>query len=278
MNILAARRAAVARLAAAGVPDGAQDVAILLAHVLGASRADLALLSPQTLLSPAQITAFEAAISARAARQPLSHITGQRLFWGRSFVVTPDVLDPRPETETLIAAALTHPFASVLDLGTGSGCILLSLLAERADARGVGVDISAPALAVAARNQARLGGSAEWAQGSWFDPVQGRFDLIVSNPPYIAADEMAALSPEVQGWEPHLALTPGGDGLAPYRTISAAAPEYLTAGGRLLVEIGPSQGAAVTALFKAAGFERVEILLDLDGRDRVVLGYLPNAV
>ncbi|QCO56709.1 peptide chain release factor N(5)-glutamine methyltransferase (plasmid) [Pseudorhodobacter turbinis] len=278
MIILAARRSGVERLTAAGVPDAAQDVAMLLAHVLGVSRADLALMSPQTLLSCAQVAGFEVAISARAARQPLSHITGQRLFWGRSFIVTPDVLDPRPETETLIAAALAHPFASVLDLGTGSGCILLSLLADRTAARGLGVDISAPALAVAARNQARLGVSALWAQGSWFDPVQGRFDLIVSNPPYIAVDEMAALSPEVQGWEPHLALTPGGDGLAPYRIISATAPKHLTATGRLVVEIGPSQGAAVAALFRAAGFKRVEILLDLDGRGRVVSGQLGEVV
>ena len=138
----------------------------------------------------------------------------------------------------------------------------------------MGVDLSEAALAVAKRNQMRLGVQADWAQGSWFDPVQGRFDLIVSNPPYIADAEMADLSPEVREWEPHLALTPGGDGLAPYRIISAQAPAYLTQGGWLMVEIGAAQGAVVAGYFTAAGFAQVAILPDMDGRDRVVVGRL----
>lgn len=271
-TLIDARRSAVARLVAAGVPDAAQDAAVLLGFVLGVARADLALLPSQTVLTDAQIVALDRAITARAARQPMSHITGQRLFWGRSFAVTPDVLDPRPETETLIAAALGAPFGSVLDLGTGSGCILLTLLAERPGATGLGVDLSGAALAVARRNAAALGVQAGFAQGSWFDPVQGRFDLIVSNPPYIAADEMPGLSPEVRLFEPHLALTPGGDGLDPYRIICAAAPDYLTDAGLLLVEIGPTQGPAVAGFFAAAGLVGIEILPDLDGRDRVVSG------
>lgn len=275
-TLLAARRAAVARLAAAQVPDAAQDAAVLVAFALGLSRADLALVSPQTELTAAQILTLDRAVTERAARKPMSHITGQRLFWGRSFAVTPDVLDPRPETETLIAAALGGRFESVLDLGTGSGCILLTLLAERPDASGLGVDVSAAALAVARRNAAALGVRAGFAQGSWFAPVAGRFDLIVSNPPYIAADEMAGLSPEVRLHEPHLALTPGGDGLEPYRIICATAPAFLTAAGRLFVEIGPSQGAAVAGFFKAAGFGAIEILPDMDGRDRVVSGRCPG--
>jgi release factor glutamine methyltransferase len=271
-TILAARRAAVAQLAAAGVPDAPQDVAVLLAHVLGCDRAGLALRSPQEALTAAQIVQFDQALAARAARKPVSHITGTRLFWGRSFTVTPDVLDPRPETETLIAAALAVPFASVLDLGTGSGCILTSLLAERPMAQGMGVDLSAAALAIATANQQRLLPDAQviWAQGSWFEPVQRKFDLIVSNPPYIAADEMDALSPEVRNWEPHMALTPGGDGLDPYRVIAAGAAAHMTAGGWLMMEIGPTQGAAVTAFCAAAGLSRIACLRDLDGRDRVV--------
>ncbi len=271
-TLLAARRAAVARLVEAGVPDAAQDVAVLLAHVLGCDRAGLALRSPQDVLSTTQIAQFDAALTARAARKPISHITGTRLFWGRVFTVTPDVLDPRPETETLIAAALAVPFASVLDLGTGSGCILTSLLAERPSAQGLGVDLSAAALAIATANQQRLLPDAQvvWTQGSWFDPVQGRFDLIVSNPPYIAADEMAALSPEVRDCEPHLALTPGGDGLEPYRVIVAGAAAHLTAGGWLMMEIGPTQAAAVTGFCAAAGLTQIACLRDLDGRDRVV--------
>lgn len=270
--LLDARRGAVARLVAAGVPDAGQDAAVLLAFALGVGRADLALLSPQTVLTDAEIATLDMAVAARVARQPMSHITGKRLFWGRSFAVTPDVLDPRPETETLIAAALAGPFGSVLDLGTGSGCILLTLLAERAGATGVGVDLSPAALTVAQRNAAALGVVVDFVQGSWFDPVQGKFDLIVSNPPYIAANEMANLSPEVRLFEPHLALTPGGDGLDPYRIICAAAPDYLSDGGRLLVEIGPTQGTAVTGFFAAAGLVAIEILSDLDGRDRVVSG------
>ncbi|SEN06772.1 [protein release factor]-glutamine N5-methyltransferase [Pseudorhodobacter antarcticus] len=273
-TLLAARRAGLERLLAAGVPGAAQDMALLLAHVLGLTRADLALLSPQIELTESQVAALEAALTARTSRKPMSHITGHRMFWGRSFAVTPAVLDPRPETETLIAAALTVPFASVLDLGTGSGCILLTLMAERAAANGVGVDLSDAALVVARANHARFGGYAHFVQGSWFDPVQGTFDLIVSNPPYIAADEMAGLSPEVRNWEPHLALTPGGDGLAAYRHICAGAAAHLTPNGWLMVEIGPRQGAHVSTLFALAGFESVGILPDLDGRDRVVIGQI----
>ena len=188
-------------------------------------------------------------------------------------MVTPDVLDPRPETETLVAAALEQPFARLLDLGTGSGCILISLLADRPSAQGVGTDLSDAALEVARRNAGQLGVAerVRFLRSDWFGGVQGRFDLIVSNPPYIAEDEMAALAPEVRDWEPRAALTPGGDGLAAYRAIAQGAGARLMAGGRLILEIGPTQGAAVTALLRAAGFDCVEIRPDLDGRDRVVI-------
>ncbi|TKA94001.1 peptide chain release factor N(5)-glutamine methyltransferase, partial [Cereibacter changlensis] len=227
----------------------------------------------QDLLAPEAATRFETALAAREARQPVSQITGTRLFWGRSFRVTRDVLDPRPETETLIETALETPFASLLDLGTGSGAILLTLLAERPAARGLGTDLSPEALAVAEGNAQALGlaGRARFQTADWFAGVEGQFDLIVSNPPYIAEAEMAGLSPEVRDWEPHLALTPGGDGLDAYRAIAAAAPAHLAPGGRLLVEIGPTQGQAVSALFAAAGLSGLRVEADLDGRDRVVL-------
>jgi release factor glutamine methyltransferase len=214
-------------------------------------------------------------LEARSQRQPISQITGERQFWGRAFRVTTQVLDPRPETEVLIAAALSAPFACALDLGTGSGAILLTLLAERPEAQGVATDLSPAALAVAQDNASRLdvADRAAFLQGSWFDPVQGQFDLIVSNPPYIAADEMPGLSPEVLNWEPHMALTPGGDGLDAYRVISAGAPRHLKPGGRLLMEIGPTQGAAVSALCVAAGLASPRILRDMDGRDRVVVAF-----
>jgi release factor glutamine methyltransferase len=277
-SLLAAKRAAVARLTEAGIGEAAQDVAVLLAHVLEVERGTLALLRPQTELTPLQSKQFEAAVAARAARQPVSQIIGQRWFWGRAFTVTPDVLDPRPETETLIAAALNVSFGSVLDLGTGSGCILLTLALERPGIVAVGVDVSAAALDVARLNQQRLAPTTpvEWALGPWFEPVTQRYDLIVSNPPYIAADEMAGLSPEVREWEPHLALTPGGDGLDAYRAISAGAAAHLMPGGWLMVEIGPTQAVSVVGFFTDVGLIDVAILPDLDGRDRVVTGRLPG--
>ncbi|GGH47143.1 peptide chain release factor N(5)-glutamine methyltransferase [Frigidibacter albus] len=271
-----ALRAAVARLAAAGVADAPRDTRRLLAHAMGIG-ADRLLLHLGEALSPSVAAAFELAVAARAARQPVSQITGSRLFWGRAFRVTRDTLDPRPETECLIAAALERPFARVLDLGTGTGCIVLTLLAERPASRGGGTDLSQAALAVAAGNAADLGlaDRVEFVASDWFTGVEGRFDLIVSNPPYITECEMASLAPEVRDWEPHLALTPGGDGLDAYRAIAAGAGGHLAPGGRLLVEIGPAQGAAVAALFAAAGLSQIRVLPDLDGRDRVVSAEAP---
>jgi len=268
--------AAVPRLREAGVEDAPRDVRLLLAHAMGIPPDRLTLHIGDPMTGP-QVQSFEAAIAARAARKPLSQIIGRRLFWSRSFRVTADTLDPRPETEILVAEALAAPFSSVLDIGTGTGCILLTLLAERPDATGTGTDISAPALAVAQENAATLGLSARAAfrRANWLEGVPGRFDLIVSNPPYIAAAEMAALAPEVRDHEPYGALTDGGDGLTAYRAIARQAPAALLPGGRLLVEIGPSQGQAVAALFAAAGLADIRILPDLDGRDRVVAARRP---
>ncbi|MBR9766034.1 MAG: peptide chain release factor N(5)-glutamine methyltransferase [Rhodobacteraceae bacterium] len=264
------------RLAEAGVPDPGRDARRLLAHVLGIATKRLSVEMPADLGAAA--IAFEAAIVRRAAREPLSHITGSRLFWGRRFIVTPDVLDPRPETEALVAHALEAPFDRLLDLGTGSGCLLLSLLAERPMARGLGVDLSPAALEVAGRNRAALGlgERADLTVSDWFGKVTGRFDLIVSNPPYITAAEMAELSPEVLR-EPALALSPGGDGLDSYRVIAAGAGAHLLPGGRLAVEIGWRQGPAVAEIFRAAGLEQVAIHPDMDGRDRVVAARAPQA-
>lgn len=271
MTAAFALRDATARLAAAGVPDPARDARLLLAHALGIAP-DRVLLALQDPLPATAAARFDAALAARAQRQPVSQITGQRLFWGRSFRVTADVLDPRPETETLIAAALQRPFARVLDLGTGSGAILLTLLAERPEATGLAVDLSPAALDVARTNAENLGLAerAAFQQSDWLANVVGQFDLIVSNPPYIAAAEMADLSPEVRDWEPHLALTPGGDGLDAYRVIAAQVPAHLAPDGQLMVEIGPQQGQAVAELFTAAGLHTARILQDFDGRDRVV--------
>ena len=267
---------AVKTLEAAGIEGAARDARLLLAHALGIGPDRVTLVLPDPL-EPAARAAFEALVARRAAREPVSHLIGKRAFWGRDFIVSADVLDPRPETETLVAEALTQPFASVLDLGTGSGAILLTLLAEQPLAKGKGTDISAPALAVAEANAAALGlaGRARFAQANWFDGVAGQFDLIVSNPPYIAATEMAGLAPEL-AHEPQGALTDGADGLTAYRAIAAGARAHLAPRGRLMVEIGPTQGAAVADLFLDAGLKAVRVLPDLDGRDRVVRAQAPN--
>lgn len=267
---------AIAHLRAAGLPDPARDARRLLAHALDLAPDRLTLHLPDPM-PPAAQARLDAALTARAQHQPVSQIIGGRLFWGRWFTVTRDVLDPRPDTETLIAAALERPASRVLDLGTGSGCILLTLLAEWPDATGLGIDASPGALAVARRNADALGltGRATLAQGDWASGLAGPFDLIVSNPPYVTAAEMAALAPDVRLWEPAMALSPGGDGLAAYRTLLPQLPALLAPGGRVLLEIGPAQGEAVTALARAAGFGQVRVLTDLDGRDRVVFAQKP---
>lgn len=266
-----ALRAALPRLQAAGVEGAARDLRLLLAFATGIppDRLTPVLADP---LPGAAAARFEAAVTARVARQPVSQIVGGRLFWGRWFRVTPDVLDPRPETETLIAAALDGEFSRVLDLGTGSGAILITLLAERGEATGTGVDLSPKALSVAAANAAALSvaGRATFLQSDWLSAVRGRFDLVVANPPYIAEADMPGLSPEVRLWEPRLALTPGGDGLDACRSILRDVRSVLVPSGRVLLEIGASQGDAVAALCQSAGLQAVTVLQDMDGRDRVV--------
>jgi release factor glutamine methyltransferase len=273
-----ALRLAVPRLAAAGVEDGARDARVLLAHALGVAPDRLTLHLPDEMTEP-QAASYEEAIRARTARQPVAQIIGTRLFWGLQFRVTSDTLDPRPETETLVAEALTQPFLKILDLGTGTGCILLSCLKGMPIARGVGVDFSEAVLKVAELNSTKLGlmSRARFLRSDWFSAVTGAFDLIVANPPYIAAAEMPGLAPEVRDWEPHLALTPGGDGLGAYRVIARGAGPRLMPGGRLLVEIGPTQGAVVSAMFARSGFSEIRVLPDLDGRDRVVVATKPGS-
>lgn len=275
LTVADALRTGIRELAAAGVPDPARDARLLLAHALEVPADRLTLLLPDPLPMPAAAR-FDAALWHRMMRRPVSQITGRRLFWGRSFRVTRDTLDPRPETEALVAAALEEPFASVLDLGTGTGAILLSLMAERPGTVGTGTDISPAALAVAAENAAALGLSPRLIRSDWFAQVDGRFDLIVSNPPYIAAAEMAALAPEVRDWEPRGALTDEGDGLGAYRAIAAGADAHLAPGGRLAVEIGATQAGAVAALLSGAGLRVDGTRRDMDGRDRVVIARAPG--
>lgn len=274
-TIAEALNAGAARLSDAGIEDARGDMTRLLELALDLPRGRL-MLHMQDALTDAAEAVLLPLVEQRRARVPLSHLRGTRAFWGRDFIVTGDVLDPRSETETLIAAALDGNFDGVLDLGTGSGCILLTLLAERGTALGTGADLSPAALDVAARNASALGvcDRCTLVQSDWFAALSGRFDLIVSNPPYIAQEEMPALAPELLH-EPRMALTDEGDGLSAYRVLTAGAGGFLRSGGRLLLEIGFSQGAAVAQMTQAAGFSDVRILTDLDGRDRVISGIWP---
>lgn len=277
--------AATRRLAEAGIEDPGRDARRLLAHALRVPSGRLTLILPEPV--PEKVAgAYDKLIARRASREPVSHLIGRRLFYGREFLVTRDVLDPRPETEILIEAALAEPFGHVLDLGTGSGCILLTLLAEMAgmghsEVWGMGVERSEAAFEVAFwnRNAFGLQQQAILLSGSWFAPLQdtldpgfGGFDLIVSNPPYVTDHAWHDLSPEVRDHEPREALTAGPDGLACYREILARARDYLAPRGRVMVEIGAEQGVSVASLMVKAGLESVRIVQDLDGRDRVVIG------
>lgn len=276
MKAQAALVQATRRLAEAGQAGAAGDARRLLAFAMGIAPEHLTLALQDDLLPEAE-AAFEAAITARLSHQPVAQITGNRLFWGREFRVTRDTLDPRPETEILVAAALEQPFTKVLDLGTGTGCILISLLKDMPFAAGTGADLSDAALQVARANAERHGVEkrAGFVASDWYAGVTGRFDLIVSNPPYIAENEMAGLSRDVLDWEPHQALTPGGDGLDAYRRIARGAGSRLMVGGRIMLEIGPTQAKAVSQLLRAEGFADIEVRQDLDGRDRVVMAAKP---
>ncbi|MGR3625392.1 MAG: peptide chain release factor N(5)-glutamine methyltransferase [Limimaricola sp.] len=274
----AALFAATQRLAEAGVPDPGRDARRLFSHAAGVDPGRLTLVLPEPI-DGAKLAAFEALVERRCAREPVSHLTGSRAFYGRRFKVTRDVLDPRPETEMLVEAALSEPFGHVLDLGVGSGCILLTLLAEMPDARGVGVDVSEAACAVARENARALGLSerAHISVSDWVSRVEGMFDLVVSNPPYIARAEMADIAPEVRDWEPEGALTDGADGLSCYRAILDGASQVLTPGGRLVMELGEGQAEAVGGLAVARGFAPIALIPDLDGRDRVIVLGLPQS-
>lgn len=215
----------------------------------------------------------------RMTGRSVARILGHREFYGLTFALAPETLEPRPETELLVDLAIgaLPPQGRMLDLGTGSGCIPIAVLANRPDTIAIATDISEAALQVARAN-ARSNGVDErlrLRQGSWFSalPAGEKFDLIVSNPPYIASAVIPTLSPEVRDFDPVLALDGGADGLAPYRVITSQAWRWLKPGGTLLLEIGYDQGAAVTALLAAAGFNDIEIKKDLAGLERVVIAH-----
>lgn len=271
MTIGEALRAATARLKAGGIADPGRDARLLLAHVASISADRLRLHEDDEFEASARLDVM---LEDRLDHKPVAMIIGGRDFWGRWFKVTPDTLVPRPETETLIEAALSIGFERILDLGTGSGVIAVTLLAEQSGATGVATDISGAALSVARQNAdaAGLGTRLRCHRSNWFDEVTGRFDLIVSNPPYIGQSELPDLAPDVRDWDPEVALSPGEDALAAYRTISHGAGAHLMPDGVLMVEIGATQGAEVAGLLQKAGFVDIQTIPDIDGRDRVIYG------
>lgn len=263
---------AIKGLTDSGIPNASTDARILLAHAMDCEPSKLILIEDKEV-HPDIFRKFEGYLTAREKFQPISQIIGGREFWGRWFIVTPDVLDPRPETETLIEVALQYgPYQRILDLGTGSGILAVTLAAEWPVSRTVAVDISDEAIVIASNNATEHGVAerVKFIVSNWFGEVSGQFDLIVANLPYITATEMDELSQDVRNWEPLLALTPGGDGLESYRTIAAMLCRFLADGGLALFEIGHNQGAEVVNIFKLAGFADVSIYMDMGGKDRVV--------
>jgi len=270
---------AAAVLRQAGVREARREAGSLLSHALARDRTFLLTHSGDALSSD-DLARFRAFVNRRATGEPLQYISGRQEFYGLDFEVTPAVLIPRPETELLVETTLEHLSTNgaplVCDVGTGSGCIAVALLNERANVRAVAVDISPAALDVAARNAERHGVRARlallMADGlTALDPRVTRFTVIVSNPPYIAADEIDELQREVRDHEPRIALTPGGDGLAMIRRLLADAPRFLDAGGHLIFEIGFDQHERVAALVDASVWKLLGIRQDLQGIPRTVV-------
>jgi release factor glutamine methyltransferase len=266
-------------LRAAAIESPRLEARLLLGHAMGLSPEAL-LRDPRAPVAAAAAARFRVALEGRLAGRPVAHLIGEQGFWTLDLAVSPATLIPRPDSETLVEAALDlFPEAAaplrVLDLGTGTGCLLLAVLAERPAAFGIGVDLVPAAAALAARNAARhgLAGRAAFLAGDWAEALAGRFELVLSNPPYIESAAIAGLMPEVARHEPRSALDGGADGLHAYRAVIAALPGLLGAGGRAVLELGQGQRAAVAGLAEARGLAVLGCRADLGGIERaLVLG------
>lgn len=272
------------KLEAAGIENAALDARLLVQHALGFSPEDM-ISSREITLSETQIGGIDALVRRRLEREPVSRILGRREFWGLNFFLSEETLDPRPDSETLIESALEILHARkdeplcFLDLGTGTGCLLLALLSEFPAARGVGLDISADAVATAKKNAAQLSmdNRAEFFAMSWgnFFPKE-KFDLVISNPPYIPDADIPGLAPEVLRFDPHRALAGGGDGLGCYRSIAERIGGFLIPGGFAVLETGWDQAEEVSEILRLARFSDVQIRKDISGNNRCVYGrFLP---
>ena len=267
-----AERRGAETLAAAGREEAAQTARLLLCHVLNFNFTDY-VLAREDLLSPRDAARYEELLTRRASGVPLQYLTREQNFCGLSLYVDERVLIPRQDTECLVEEVLRDGArGALLDLCTGSGCIPLALLKHGNFSCALGADISAEALAVAEINRARTGLALLLRQSDLFSEIPERFDVITANPPYIESAEIESLSVEVRDHEPRLALDGAADGLAFYRRLAAESGAHLKPGGRLYLEIGMAQGAAVASLLKAAAFSDIQIIRDLAGRDRIVKG------
>jgi len=271
------------RLDRVGIDTARFDARLLLAEATGLA-APMVSLRGAEAMTPEAAARFEALLVRREGREPMSHILGRRGFWTLDLAVTAATLDPRPDTETLVEAVLAaHPARTrplrLLDFGTGSGCILLALLSELPAAVGLGIDASPAALAVAVANAERCGLTerANFRLGDWGQGIGGRFDVIVSNPPYIPEAEIDGLEPEVALFEPRSALSGGADGLDCYRRLIPDIARLLAPAGMAALEVGQGQAGAVAALMTNAGLGRVMVRCDLGGIERCVVAFAPES-
>lgn len=274
VTVSSALQTAARRLAAAQIEGARRDARLLLASILPGGTAAL-FRDPERILTPDELSRFEAAVQRREKREPVSRVIGVREFWSLSFKITADTLDPRPDSETLIEGILervenkSSPLR-ILDLGTGTGCLLLALLTELPAARGLGVDVSERALEVASENAENLGlaGRADFEVHDWTAGVTGLWDIVLSNPPYIAEGEFAHLAPEVADYDPEQALIAGVDGLRDYRILIPGATALLHDSGLLALEVGRGQADAVEALLLESGLHSPWRKCDLAGVER----------
>jgi release factor glutamine methyltransferase len=265
------------RLDKAGIDGAVREVRLLLQGAAGIPIATQ-IAFPERSIAADAAAKFDALLERRAGREPMAHILGRREFWSLAFKVTADTLDPRPDSETLVEAVLAQvPDRSaalrLVDFGTGTGCLLLSLLHELPNAAGVGVDVSAAALAVAVENAGMLGLAprASFQHGDWDDGIDPGFDIVLSNPPYIPSGDIAGLQPEVAAFEPRLALDGGSEGLDAYRRLGPAAMRLLVPGGLAAFEIGLGQGDSVRRIMAAAGLRHIATARDLAAVERCLL-------
>lgn len=278
-SVASALATARKRLQAAGIADPFLDARLLIAEVVGFSLTDF-VMKPDRAVTPEESARIAAMIERRANGEPVHRILGHREFHGLDLLLSKETLEPRPDTEVLVDTLLpalkktvsAKGSARILDMGTGTGAICLALLKECPEATGIGSDISADALETAARNAARndLGARFEAIRSDWFEKISGRFDIIVSNPPYIRTDIVATLDQEVRNHDPMAALDGGQDGLAPYRLIAADAGRFLVENGIVGVEIGFDQRLDVSAIFASHGFSLLDAVKDYGGNDRVL--------